>query len=79
MEKQKLTNTLSYGHAYHLLPIAHTFIVEDELYIKNLICHHFAMERFEAGDGDGWKMSADTLAKQIRQREVALVATFPAA
>jgi hypothetical protein len=76
MEKQKLTNTLSYGHAYHLLPIAHTFIVEDELYIKNLICHHFAMERFEAGDGSGWKESADILEQHIEQRQAEMAASW---
>lgn len=76
MQKQKLTNTLAYGHAYHLLPVAHTYVTEDELYIKNLICHHFAMERFEAGDGDGWKKSADVLATHIRQREAEIVASW---
>ena len=68
MGQRKLDGPLTYGHAYHWLPIAHTLEPEDELYIKNLICLEHAEQVYNEAPGEGWAKSIKQLRKQIEQR-----------
>jgi hypothetical protein len=69
MENKLLIKALSYGHAYYRLPFANTYVLEDELYIKNLICLWHAEQCYAAGEGDDWKQSINMLRSQISDHE----------
>lgn len=69
MNKERLTDCLSYDLACHMLPIAHTFVLEDEVYITNIICLNHAESQYEKTTSSGWKESVDVLKLQIYKHE----------
>ena len=76
MEKRRLDTVLTYAHAYHWLPDAHTLVPEDELYVKNLICLEHAEQVYAESQSEGWAMSIKQLQKQIDRRNKQIIKLY---